>query len=90
MAKSREFVENESLSPEWGLAFRTGMTIPANLREYGRRVREEVVDRAMAEETARQTGAILYGGNGIIGALGAVALARLPHEVQLDPARKIA
>jgi len=90
MAKSREFVESESLSPEWGLAFRKGMSIPAGLREYGRRVREEEVDRAAAEEAARQSGAVLVGGNGVIGALGAVALARLPHEVQMDPARKIA
>lgn len=90
MAKCREFVENEALSPEWGLAFRNGMTIPDGLREYGRRVRKGVVDRAVAEEVARQSDAILYGGNGVIGALGAVALARLPHEIQMDPALKIA
>ncbi|MGD0534323.1 MAG: sugar-specific transcriptional regulator TrmB [Methanoregula sp.] len=90
MAISREFVESEALSPEWGLAFRKGMTIPADLREYGRLVREEVVDRAAAEVAARQSGTSLYGGNGVIGALGAVALARLPHEVQMDPSRKIA
>jgi hypothetical protein len=89
MAMSREFVENESLSPEWGLAFRKGMTIPSGLREYGRRVREEVVDLADAKEAARQSGTVLYGGNGVIGALGAVALARLPHEIQMDPARTI-
>src|SRR5208283_4222410 len=88
MAKSRDFVENEALSPEWGLAFLTGMTIPQNLREYGRKVREEVVDRATAEEAAQKSGAVLSGGNGVIGALGAVALAWLPHEIQLDPARK--
>lgn len=88
MAKSREFVENETLSPEWGLAFLGGMTVPAGLREYGRRVREEEVSRAEADEAARQSGAVLFGGNGVIGALGAVALARLPHEIQLDPARE--
>jgi tRNA(Ile2) C34 agmatinyltransferase TiaS len=90
MAKSREFVENESLSPEWGLAFLKGMTIPPVLREYGRTVRSAAVDRGRAEETARQAGAILAGGNGVIGALGAVALARLPHEIQLDPAQPFA
>jgi methanogenesis imperfect marker protein 11 len=88
MAKSREFVENEALSPEWGLAFLTGMIIPHSLREYGRRVREEVVDRDTTEKAAQQSGTVLSGGNGVIGALGAVALARLPHEIQLDPARK--
>jgi tRNA(Ile2) C34 agmatinyltransferase TiaS len=90
VAKSREFVENEALSPEWGLAFLKGMTIPAGLREYGTQVREQVIDRAVAEEAAGKSGAVLYGGNGVIGALGAVALARLPHEIQMDPARKIA
>jgi hypothetical protein len=90
MAKCREFVESESLSPEWGLAFLKGMTISPGLREYGRRVREEVIDRAVAEAAAQEAGAVLVGGNGVIGALGAVALARLPHEVQLDPARKFA
>ena len=35
MAKSREFVENETLSPEWGLAFLGGMTVPAGLRDTG-------------------------------------------------------
>jgi tRNA(Ile2) C34 agmatinyltransferase TiaS len=48
-----------------------------------------VVDLADAKEAARQSGTVLYGGNGVIGALGAVALARLPHEIQMDPARKI-
>ncbi len=89
VAKSREFVENETLSPEWGLAFLKGMTIPSDLREYGRKVREDVVDRAVAEVVAQRSGAMLFGGNGVIGALGAVALARLPHEIQLDPARTV-
>jgi len=84
-AKTRTFVENESLSPDWGLAFLTGMTIPLLLREYGKKVRKEVVDRSVAEETAKKTGTVLMGGNGVIGALGAVSLARLPHEIQLDP-----
>jgi len=89
MAKCREFVENESLSPEWGLAFLSGMTISLALREYGKRVREGVVTRAEAEKVAENAGVVLAGGNGVIGALGAVALARLPHEIQLDPDRKI-
>jgi len=88
--KAREFVAGEALSPEWGLAVFRGMVIPPGLREYGRRVREETVLLADAEDAARKAGAVLCGGNGVIGALGAIALARLPHEVQLDPARKIA
>lgn len=89
VAKAREFVENEALSPDWGIAVYRGLAIPESLREYGRRVRKTTVGRAVAEETAEKTGTLLYGGNGVIGALGAVALARLPHEVQMDPGRKI-
>ena len=89
ITKAREFVENESLSPDWGIAVYRGLMIPPALREYGTRVRKTTVDRADAESTAGKTGAVLYGGNGVIGALGAIALARLPHEVQMDPARKI-
>ena len=89
MTKCREFVENESLSPEWGIAFHSGLTIPPALREYGRHVREEVVTCAEAETVAQKTGVTLIGRNGVIGALGAVALARLPHEIQLDPDQKI-
>ena len=89
-AKAREFVENEALSAEWGMAVYRGMAIPPALREYGKQVREAEVSRGRAEEVAGKTGIVLYGGNGVIGALGAVALARLPHEIQLDPSRKIA
>lgn len=89
VAKAREFVESEALSPDWGIAVYQGLRIPPILREYGRRARTTTIDRAETEETAGKTGSLLFGGNGVIGALGAVALARLPHEVQMDPARKI-
>jgi hypothetical protein len=87
--KSRQFVADEALSPEWGIAFRTGMAIPPGLRAYGRLVREQVIDRAVTEATAERFGVFLHGGKGVIGALGAIALARLPHEVLLDPLRAI-
>jgi len=38
---------------------------------------------------AERFGITLHGGNGVIGALGAVALAGLPHEILLDPTREI-
>jgi TiaS FLD domain len=87
--KTLRFVAGESLSREWGVAIRSGLTIPEGLREYGRQVRNQVITRAVAEATAERFGITLYGGNGVIGALGAVALAGLPHEVLLDPARDI-
>jgi hypothetical protein len=89
LEKSRQFAADEALSPEWGIAFRTGMAIPPGLRDYGRMVRAQVIDRAVAEATAERFGVILQGGRGVIGALGAVALARLPHEILLDPVKAI-
>jgi tRNA(Ile2) C34 agmatinyltransferase TiaS len=87
--KTLRFVAGESLSREWGIAIRSGLTIPGGLREYGRLVRRQAVTRAVAEATGERFGVTLHGGNGVIGALGAVALAGLPHEVLLDPARDI-
>ena len=89
LGKCRQFAADEALSPEWGIAFRTGMGIPPGLRDYGRMVREQVIDRTVAEATAERFGVLLQGGRGVIGALGAVALARLSHEILLDPARAI-
>jgi hypothetical protein len=89
IVKVRRFVADESLSREWGIAVRTGLAVPEGLRAYGRLVREQVITRPVAEATAERYGVSLSGGTGVIGALGAVALAGLPHEVLLDPARKI-
>jgi hypothetical protein len=88
--KVRRFVADESLSDNWGIAIRTGLHVPEGLREYGQQVRSTIVARTVAEATAERFGISLYGGNGIIGALGAVALTNLPGEVLLDPARDIA
>jgi hypothetical protein len=87
--KTLRFVADESFSREWGIAIRSGLEIPEGLREYGRLVRERVITRAVAEATAERFGITLHGGNGVIGALGAVALEGLPHEVLLDPGREI-
>jgi len=89
MERAKKFVAGESLSPEWGLAMRAGFTTPWGLREYGWLTRKEVVTRTVAETTAERFGARLYGGNGVIGALGAVALGRLPHEILLDPEKTV-
>ncbi len=87
--KVLRFVADESLSREWGIAIRTGLGVPGPLREYGKRVREQVISRTIAEATAEMFGISLVGGNGVIGALGAVALAGLPNEILLDPVRDI-
>jgi hypothetical protein len=85
--KTKRFIADESLSGEWGIAFRQGLCMPEGLRDYGRMVRTRLITRTVAEATAERFGIALYGGNGVIGALGAVALTNLPHEVLLDPAR---
>ena len=85
----KRFVADESLSDDWGIAVRTGLHVPEGLREYGKQVRDRVVARTVAEATAERFGISLYGGNGVIGALGAVALTGLPNDVLLDPSRDI-
>jgi len=87
--RATRFVADESLSREWGIALRTGLGVPAGLRDYGRQVRGHVVSRAVAEAAAERFGVTLVGGNGIIGALGAVALEGLSHELLLDPSQEI-
>lgn len=83
------FVADEAASPEWGVAVRQGFRVPRGLRAYGRSVRESVVTRDAADATAERFGARLYGGRGAIGALAAVALVGLPHDVLLDPKRDV-
>ena len=77
----QRFVADESLSREWGIAIRKGIGVPEGLRDYGRLVRERVITRTIAEATAERFGIQLIGGNGVIGALGAIALAGLPNDV---------
>ena len=87
--KTTRFVADESLSHEWGIAIRSGLVMPEGLRDYGKLAREQVISRAIAEATAERFGVTLKGGNGVIGALGAVALTGIPHDVLLDPRREI-
>jgi len=87
--KVARFIADESLSHEWGIAIRSGLDMPEGLREYGETARSQIITRPVAEAEAERFGVLLAGGNGVIGALAAVALAGLPHEVLLDPAKKI-
>jgi len=83
------FVADEAASPDWGLAVREGFRVPRDLRAYGRSARESVVTREVADAAAGRFGARLYGGRGAIGALAAVSLIGLPHDVLLDPKRDV-
>lgn len=89
LERTKKFIAGESHSPEWGLAFKRGFTIPQSLREFGKLTRSEVIERTVAEAAAESSNVQLHGGNGVIGALGAVALSRLPHEILLDPRKEI-
>jgi len=89
MEKATRFIADESLSREWGIAIRSGLDLPEGLREYGQMARSQILTRPVAEATAERFGVLLAGGNGVIGALAAVALAGLPHEILLDPEREI-
>ena len=83
------FVAGEAASPDWGIAVRQGFRIPGDLRAYGRSAREAVLTLETAEATAERFGARLHGGRGVIGALAAVSLVGLPHDVLLDPRRDV-
>jgi hypothetical protein len=89
LEKTTRFIADESLSHEWGIAIRPGLDLPEGLREYGLMARSQVISRPLAEATAERFGVSLAGGNGVIGALAALALAGLPHEILLDPTREM-
>jgi len=81
------FVSDESASPDWGVAMRSGLRISADLRLFGLTARHETVSCSTARNIASSTSVILAGGDGVIGALAAVALTGLPAHMLLDPGR---
>ncbi|ACL17297.1 hypothetical protein [Methanosphaerula palustris] len=83
-ARCKKFVGDESRSPEWGIAVKEGFQIGPALRAYGECARIGYLSRDIAEETAAAHAISLYGGDGVIGALAAVALAGVPTETLLD------
>lgn len=87
--RSLVFLEDEALSPEWGMAFKQGFLVPRGLRAYGERARNMIVTREEAEATAAFHQVEVIGGRGIVGALAAVALSGLPHEILLKAEAEI-
>jgi hypothetical protein len=83
------FIEDEAFSPEWGIAVKQGFRVPPGLREYGIKARETLVTRENAQQVADAHDIRLHGGRGVIGALAAVALSGLSHDVLLNPERAI-
>ncbi|HVP24953.1 MAG TPA: sugar-specific transcriptional regulator TrmB [Methanomicrobiales archaeon] len=86
---SIRFVSDEALSPEWGIAIKTGFTVPRDLRHYGNRARTGRVTTEDAEEMARRHGIFTSGGRGVIGAVAAVSCIGLDNTILLDPKRAI-
>ncbi len=87
--RTTSFVSDESLSEDWGVAFRTGFSVPRDLRRFLQRARSEILDRLEASEVAQRNGVILEGGQGTIGALAAVSSIGLGPEVLLNPERPV-
>jgi hypothetical protein len=83
------FIEDEAFSPEWGIAVKQGFRVPAGLREYGILARRTLVTREIAQKVADADDIHLHGGRGVIGALAAVALSGLSHDLLLNPERTI-
>jgi len=89
LEKAERFISDESLSPNWGIAAKTGFTVPPALRAFGNAARRGVVTKREAEETAASFGIRIAGGTGVIGALAAVALRGVPRDILLDPGRDV-
>jgi len=86
---SLRFVSDEAFSPEWGIAIKSGFTVPRDLRQYANRVRTGRVTLEEAGDTAKRHGIFTAGGRGVIGALAAVSCTGLGNDILLDPKRAI-
>lgn len=83
-ARVCRFVEEESVSPNWGVAISRGIGVPPKLLGLGERIRRGRVSIAEVLLVADECGIATFGGGGIIGAVGAVALRTQPQEVLLN------
>jgi tRNA(Ile2) C34 agmatinyltransferase TiaS len=79
------FVQDEALSPEWGVAIKRGFCITEELESFAADVRAGTVSRDHALEVAGSSGILLKGGRGVIGALAAIAFIGQESVVLLDP-----
>ena len=74
ISETVRFVSDESVSPSWGVAVRSGIQIPEDLRSFGLTARREIVSCLTARSVAKASSVMLTGGEGVIGALAAIAL----------------
>jgi hypothetical protein len=87
--RTTSFVEDESISGEWGIAVKQGFQISSALRRYGRRARIRRVTLEDAHQTACREKITFAGNRGVIGALAAIALSGLGNEILLDPRAEV-
>ena len=86
-AETVRFVGDESVSSAWGVAIRAGLRTPEYLRFFGLKSRKQVVTMMETMDIAARSSVFLSGGEGVIGALAAVALSGLPSQILLDSGR---
>lgn len=83
-AKISRFVEEESVSDNWGVAISQGLHVSPDLLALASRIRSERVTQEEVLTIAKEHGIVTFGGRGVIGAVAAVALRTQPQEVLLD------
>ncbi|MBN2733901.1 MAG: sugar-specific transcriptional regulator TrmB [Methanomicrobiaceae archaeon] len=81
------FVEDESLSENWGIAVKKGFIVSENLRKYGVSARKKVMCEKDARDIAYKEDIFVKGKRGIIGAVAAVSFRGLDNEILLDPVK---
>ncbi len=78
------FVEDESVSEEWGVAILRGISVPEEMETLAAEIRKTRVSLETVQKTADTCGIMTFGGRGIIGACAAVSLKHQPQEILLD------
>ena len=78
------FVEDESVSEEWGVAILKGIFVPEEMEALAGEIRRGRVSLEKVQKTAEACGVQTFGGRGVIGACAAVSLKHQPQEVLLD------
>ena len=78
------FVDDESVSENWGVAILKGIFVPEPMEALTAKIRKERVSCSEVRSTAQSCGVEVFGKRGIIGAAAAVSLKNQPAEVLLD------
>ena len=80
------FVEDESLSDNWGIAVKEGFVISETLRGFGFSARERVITGDELSDIAAKENLFVRGGKGTTGAVAAISFCGLSTRILLCPA----